>query len=117
MKETYPGHREGNYNDFFFTKRIKYPTVGIVVVITMDNELLIALMVFWLSSTTAIVVFLIMWWFNEGEAFHPHSIDIDHRHKHFVVVGSSTECKTDCAVQSISAFVAPRGSSSSKQFY
>ena len=43
-------------------------------------------------------------------------MEVDHRHKLFVVVASKTECKYDCAVKSISAFVAPRGSSSSKQF-
>lgn len=82
----------------------------------MDKELFIALCVLWVSTTCALIVFLNMWFFNEGEAFHPHSIDVDHRHKLFVVVGSTTECKHDFAVKSISAFVAPRGSSSSKQF-
>ena len=82
----------------------------------MDNELLIALCVLWLSTTAAMVIFLKMWFLNDGEAFHPHSIDIEHRHNQFVVVSSTTECKYDCAVKSISAFVAPRGSSSSKQF-
>lgn len=43
-------------------------------------------------------------------------VDIDHRHALFVVVHSNTCCKLDCCVKSISAFVAPRGSSSSKQF-
>jgi hypothetical protein len=82
----------------------------------MDQELLLALMVLWLSTTLSIIVFMAMWFFNEGESFHPHSVDIDHRHSLYVVVSSRTECKLDCAVKSISAFVAPRGSSSSKQF-
>lgn len=34
----------------------------------------------------------------------------------FLVVAGRTECKTDCAVKSISEFAAPRGSSSSKNF-
>lgn len=51
-----------------------------------------------------------------GEAFHPHSVDVDHRHKLFVVVSSKTECKKDFAIKSISEFAAPRGSSSSKYF-
>tara|TARA_B110000090_G_C13066909_1_gene325679 strand:- start:291 stop:473 length:183 start_codon:yes stop_codon:yes gene_type:complete len=34
----------------------------------MDNELLIALLVFWLSTTGALMIFLPMWFFNSGEA-------------------------------------------------
>jgi hypothetical protein len=49
-------------------------------------------------------------------AFHPHAVDVDNRHNMFLVVGSSTQCKEDFAVKSISAFVAPRGASSSKWF-
>ena len=82
----------------------------------MDTELLIALMVLWSSTTAALVVFLSMWFLNEGESFHPHALDIDHRHSLFVVVNSETVCKMDCAVKNISTYVAPRGSSSSKQF-
>ena len=82
----------------------------------MDAELFIALIVFWLSSTAAIVNFMFMWFFNEGESFHPHSVDIDHRHSLYVVAHSDTLCKLDCCVKSISSLVAPRGSSSSKQF-
>lgn len=62
------------------------------------------------------ITFLSMWFFNFGEAFHPHSVDVDHRHKLFLVVCSTTECKLDFAVKSISEFAAPRGSSSSKFF-
>lgn len=82
----------------------------------MDGELLLALCVLWLSTTYALITFMSMWFFNEGESFHPHSIDVDHRHALFVVVHSETCCKTDCTVKNISCFVAPRGSSSNKQF-
>ena len=82
----------------------------------MDTELLIALLVLWSSTTAALVIFLSMWFLNEGESFHPHALDIDHRHSLFVVVNSETVCKMDCAVKNISTYVAPRGSSSSKQF-
>lgn len=82
----------------------------------MDTELLVALMVLWLSTTTALVLFLRMWFAHDGEAFHPHSVDVDHRHGQFLAVNSRTMCKLDCPVKSISSFVAPRGSSSSKQF-
>jgi hypothetical protein len=82
----------------------------------MDVELLLALCVLWFSSTIALVSCLLMWFFNEGESFHPHSVDIDHRHSLFVVVHGNTCCKIDCCVKSISEFIAPRGSSSSKQF-
>lgn len=82
----------------------------------MDAELLLALAILWASTTGALIAFFFMWFFNEGESFHPHSVEIDHRHSLFVVVHSETCCKTDCAVKSISTFVAPRGSSSSKQF-
>lgn len=70
----------------------------------------------WSASTLAIIVCFTMWFFNDGEAFHPHSVDVDHRHSTFVVVNSETVCKYDCTIKSISAFVAPRGSSSSKVF-
>ena len=82
----------------------------------MDEELLLALCVLWLSSTFALVMCLLMWFFNEGESFHPHSVEIDQRHSLFVVVHSNTCCKFDCCVKSISEFIAPRGSSSSKLF-
>ena len=82
----------------------------------MDTELLIALCVLWLSTTVALIIFLTMWFFNDLEAFHPHSVDVDKRHHMFLVVSSTTECKMDFAVKSISAFAAPRGSSSSKYF-
>ena len=82
----------------------------------MDGELFIALIVFWLSISGAIITFMSMWFFNKGESFHPHSVDIDQRHSLYVVAHSDTCCKMDCCVKSISAFVAPRGSSSSKQF-
>lgn len=82
----------------------------------MDGELFLSLIVFWLSISGAIITFMSMWFFNEGESFHPHSVDIDHRHALYVVAHSDTCCKLDCCVKSISSFVAPRGSSSSKQF-
>lgn len=82
----------------------------------MDNELLIALCVLWCTTTAALIIFLSMWFFNQSEAFHPHSVDVEHRHSLFMVTNSKTMCKHDCAIKSISAFVAPRGSSSSKHF-
>lgn len=82
----------------------------------MDGELLIALVVLWFSTTFALVTFLRMWFGDDGAAFHPHSVDVEHRHSSFLVVHSTTFCKIDCPVKSISTFVAPRGSSSSKQF-
>jgi hypothetical protein len=82
----------------------------------MDIELAVALFVLWLSSTAALIAFVSMWYFNKGESFHPHSVDVDRRHSLFVVVHSDTVCKLDCCVKSISEFVAPRGSSSNKQF-
>jgi len=39
----------------------------------MDNELLIALCVLWLSTTITLFTFLPMWFMNEGQAFHPHA--------------------------------------------
>lgn len=82
----------------------------------MDGELLIALLVLWISTTAGLICFLRMWFTQGGEAFHPHSVDVEHRHGTFLVVNSRTVCKHDCVVKSISEFVAPRGSSSSKQF-
>jgi len=82
----------------------------------MDFELLWALALLWIGTTSALITFLSMWFNNEGEAFHPHSVDVDHRHALFLVVNSETVCKLDCAVKNISTYVAPRGSSSSKQF-
>lgn len=82
----------------------------------MDPELLIALCVLWLSTTGSLIAFLPMWLGNEGESFHPHCVSVDQRHSLFLVVASETICKFDCCVASISAFVAPRGSSSSKNF-
>ena len=82
----------------------------------MDSELLIALLVLWCGSTMSLIVFLRMWFSDDGEAFHPHSVDVEHRHPTFLVVNSKTVCKKDCAIKSVSAFVAPRGSSSSKHF-
>jgi len=57
-----------------------------------------------------------MWFYNKGEAFHPHSVDVELRHTAFVCVNSKTICKKDFVVKSISMFVAPRGASSSKYF-
>lgn len=82
----------------------------------MDTELLIALLVLWCGSTVALIIFLRMWFANDWAAFHPHSVDVEARHPAFLVVNSKTLCKKDCAIKSISAFVAPRGSSSSKHF-
>ena len=64
----------------------------------------------------ALIIFLKMWFSNDGVAFHPHSVDVENRHPSFLVVNSKTVCKKDCAIKSVSAFVAPRGSSSSKHF-
>ena len=86
------------------------------ILFQMDVELLVCLLVLWFSSTMALVCFISMWFANEGEAFHPHAVDVDHRHKLFLVVRSQTQCKLDCTVKNISTYVAPRGSSSSKQF-
>ena len=82
----------------------------------MDPELLFALCVLWLSTTVGMCVFIPMWLWNEGESFHPHAVSVDQRHSLFLVVSSETVCKWDCCVASISAFVAPRGSSGSKNF-
>lgn len=82
----------------------------------MDHELLMALIVMWISTTGSLVAFIPMWVANEGEAFHPHCVCVDQRHSLFLVVSSETICKVDCLVASISAFVAPRGSSASKNF-
>lgn len=82
----------------------------------MDTELLVALAVLWLSTTTSLFFFFRLFLANGGEAFHPHSVDVEHRHHVFLAVNSRTMCKYDCPVKSISTFVAPRGSSSSKQF-
>jgi hypothetical protein len=49
-----------------------------------------------------------MWIYNEGEAFHPHAVDMEQRHQMFEVVGSKTKCKNDFAVKSVSEFIAPR---------
>jgi hypothetical protein len=83
---------------------------------TMDTELFIMLLVLWTGSTLSIIIFLTMWFANDGEAFHPHSVDVENRHPTFTVVNSKTVCKKDFAVKSVSSFVAPRGSSSSKYF-
>lgn len=82
----------------------------------MDPELFVALMVLWFSTTAALICFLNMWFNYSGDVFHPHSVDVENRHHYFLVVNSGTVCKLDCTVKSISAFVAPRGSSSSKMF-
>ena len=82
----------------------------------MDPELLFALCVLWLSTTIGMSVFIPMWLWNEGESFHPHSVSVDQKHSLFLVVSSETICKVDCCVASISSFVAPRGSSASKNF-
>ena len=45
-----------------------------------------------------------------------HCVDVDQRHGSFLVVEGKTQCKPAFVVKSISAFVAPRGSSSNKHF-
>ena len=82
----------------------------------MDHELFLALLVFWFSTTICILIFLPMWFLNEGEAFHPHSVNLHQRHSMYMVVSSETMCKDDFCVASISAFVAPRGSTTAKLF-
>jgi hypothetical protein len=103
----------------------------------MDQELLLALFFLWSSTTTALVIFMSLWFVNsnsssifarspphqlvnrfmhESEALHPHAVDVETRHNFFLVVKNGTKCKSDFAVKSISAFVAPRGASSSKWF-
>ena len=49
-----------------------------------------------------------MWMWNDGEAFHPHSVAMELRHSLYEVVNSRTECKHDFAVKSVSEFIAPR---------
>ena len=82
----------------------------------MDSELLLALCVLWSNSTLIMLAFICLWLLNEGECFHPHSVCVDKRHRLFSVVSSQTICQKDFAVKSISSFIAPRGSSSSKVF-
>ncbi len=67
----------------------------------MDDELLLALFVLWTASTLALVIFLLMWFANNGEAFHPHSVEISSPHKLLYIVSSETVCKSDFAVKSI----------------
>lgn len=74
----------------------------------MDFELLMALMVLWCSSTICLFTCAFMWLMNEGEAFHPHSVDIERRHDFYEVVKSNTRCQTDFAVKSVSEFIAAR---------
>ena len=70
-----------------------------------------------LQLTIDVCVLLVLLRFrNLGESFHPHSIEVDSRHSMFLVVGDRTRCKPSFVVKSISAFVAPRGSSSNKHF-
>jgi len=82
----------------------------------MDFELSMALLALWFASTMALFIAAIMFLHNSGEAFHPHSIVMDRRHQFFAVVGANTVCKTDFAVKSVSAYFAPRGSTSDKIF-
>ena len=67
-------------------------------------------------SCTFLYFFIYCRFRNRGETFHPHSINVDSRHPMFLVVGGRTRCKPSFVVKSISAFVAPRGSSSNKHF-
>jgi hypothetical protein len=84
----------------------------------MDYELLFALLILWTATTACLVLFVdIAFNGHPGESsFHPHCVDVESRHYGFIVVKADTVCKKDCAVKSISAFIAPRGSSSSKYF-
>lgn len=75
-----------------------------------------ALYVFWICTTITLAVFLPMFFSNSGESFHPHSVSVRMKHNGFMIVDQPTECKHDFCVASISAFVAPRGSTSSKYF-
>lgn len=74
----------------------------------MDYELLIALCVLWSSSTWCLFTCAFMWMWNDGEGFHPHSVDLERRHSLFEVVRSNTLCKVDFSVKSVSEFIAPR---------
>lgn len=82
----------------------------------MDAELLLMLIMLWGASSLALGKFLLFWFGGGGACFHPHSLNYDDRHASFLVTSSKTICKYDCVVKSISAFVAPRGSSSSQTF-
>ena len=84
----------------------------------MDFELLFALFILWSSTTACLVLFMhtLMHTDHGATSFHPHCVDVECRHYGFIVVKSATTCKKDCAVKSISAYIAPRGSSSSKYF-
>ncbi len=110
---------------------------------SMDYELIFPLVLLWLSTTFAVLVFLpmvrllislaspvqrhfkavqhdvcirVQFFLNKGEHFHPHTVPVARRHPMMVIVSGATECKQDCMVASVSAFVAPRGSSTSKFF-
>lgn len=82
----------------------------------MDYELLFALIIMWSATSACLAIFISIIFLHEGGAFHPHCVDVESRHAGFIVVKSRTLCKPDCAVKSISAYIAPRGSSSSKYF-
>lgn len=74
----------------------------------MDHELLTALCLLWFASTWGLFAAAFMFVYNEGEAFHPHCVDMEQRHKMYSVVGAKTTCKTDFVVKSVSEFIAPR---------
>jgi hypothetical protein len=82
----------------------------------MDGELLLALIVLWITTTVMLVTFFRYWFHDKSECFHAHCVDTTYAHNGFMVVSGPTTCKHDCVVKSISVFVAPRGSSSSKYF-
>ena len=82
----------------------------------MDYDLFLILFFFWSATTSALIGFFIMWYYNRGEAFHPHSVDMADPHQTFSVVSGPTICKYDFSVKSISAYASVRGSTSSKQF-
>ena len=74
----------------------------------MDYELLFAICILWIASTILLFMCAFMWIYNNGEAFHPHSVAMERRHSLYEVVASKTECKPDFALKSISEFIAPR---------
>ena len=74
----------------------------------MDYELLFAICILWIASTILLFACAFMWMWNDGEAFHPHSVAMELRHSLYEVVNSRTECKHDFAVKSVSEFIAPR---------
>jgi hypothetical protein len=83
---------------------------------TQHLELMTMLAMMWMSTTLALVVFILFFFCNKAENFHPHSVGVDRRHALSMFVTEATICKPGHMVASVSAFVAPRGSSASKYF-